>query len=138
MWVRWFLSPIAWWINFHLLSIGRIRHMLFGCCEKVGFVGSWRLPNFSCIVIICVTNQLVVAFYFIFLQPTLCCHNGNKIKWKLHMFSTTPIRLRLHLFSCYLHNVVMDIWLQFQQHIMKMDRLNLSILFYNCRGNWPC
>jgi hypothetical protein len=91
--VRWFLSAIAWWINFHLFSIGRIRHTLFGCCEKVGFVGSWRLPSFSCIATVCVTNQLVVALYFISLQATLCCHNGNRIKWKLHMFSTAPIRL---------------------------------------------
>jgi hypothetical protein len=65
MLVRWFLSVITWWINFHLLSIGRIKHMLFGCYEKVGFVGSWRLPSFSCIATICVTNQLVVALYFI-------------------------------------------------------------------------
>jgi len=63
--VRWFLFAIAWWINFHLLSIGRIGHTLFGCSKKVGFVGSWRSPSFSCITTICVTNQLVVALYFI-------------------------------------------------------------------------
>jgi hypothetical protein len=67
--VRWFLFTTVWWINFHLLSIRRIRHTVFGCCEKVGFVRSWRLPSFSCIATICVTNQIVVALCFIFMLP---------------------------------------------------------------------